>query len=32
MGGGFGLIGSIILGIVGAIVGGYLATLLGSGA
>ena len=31
MGGGFGLIGSIILGIVGAVVGGYLASAMGFG-
>jgi uncharacterized membrane protein YeaQ/YmgE (transglycosylase-associated protein family) len=31
MRGGFGLIGSIMLGIVGAVVGGYLASLTGLG-
>jgi uncharacterized membrane protein YeaQ/YmgE (transglycosylase-associated protein family) len=31
MHGGFGLIGSIIIGIVGAVVGGYLAAALGIG-
>ncbi len=31
MRGGFGLIGSIVLGIVGAVVGGYLASLAGVG-
>jgi len=31
MGGGFGLIGSIVLGIVGAVVGGFIASALGFG-
>jgi uncharacterized membrane protein YeaQ/YmgE (transglycosylase-associated protein family) len=31
VGGGFGLLGTIVLGIVGAVVGGYLARALGVG-
>ena len=32
VGGGYGLLGTIILGIIGAVVGGWLATQLGIGA